>query len=310
LLKGIEEQRQAPYKKLAEKAGFLQTAKENAAKNVKAQKEVEATDPNSATTKRNAAMLYGAYGIKVPNGFTAEQTADYVAASKLQGEEKDKVLQRLRDEARDKEAARHNRAEEGQQRYATDASLEREKIAKAAAGQKPLNEQEVVKLVNQGQAIPAIDQLERLQKDVGPSGLLAPLGIHVGAEGRYHDASQNLAGAVAAGALPAARETPALMEEFKKGFPSGLTGSGRAHAAYEALRGTVQSNRDAQLAALEAAGGNPAQVAALRAQTGAAAKPATVSAAAHPQAGKALAWARANKDKPEAQEILQRLGGG
>ena len=275
LWKGIEEQRQAPYRKLAEKAGFLQTARENAAKNVKAQHEAEVTDPNSASTKRNAAMLYAAYGIKAPKGFTAEQTADYVAASKLKGEEKDKALSRLRDEARDKEAGRHNRAEEAQQRYATNATLEKERIAREAAkhATTPALAAELPKVSNISGADPAIRELMAQHAKIGPIektiSALTGGALNIGDAGKYQRLKDTKVGPLATALYPLAKgENPALLKSAEEQLPGVAGFESTAQDKLRQLKRTTAETKENFISGLEAAGLDPAQAARLRAVGG------------------------------------------
>jgi hypothetical protein len=127
--------------------------------------------------------------------------------------------------------------------------------AKAALG-KPIDTAEGVKINNALQALPALKQLQDAYRATDwrdPASIM-----------RYDALKNALAGPVAAGALPAARETPGLMEEFKGQFPGVLTRQAAGDAYFDTQNRAVRGNIEAQLAALEAGGASPAQVAVMR----------------------------------------------
>lgn len=140
---------------------------------------------------------------------------------------------------------------------------------------KPVPEQEATKIVNQTQALPAIDKLEDLQKEVPTwEGALAEIpfiGFNVGAQARYEDAKKNLGSAIAAGAAPGARENAELMKHFEEGLPKGVHTADRAHAAFDKLREATKSNAQGQVKALQAGRYDPRQVQELQRQVDAAA---------------------------------------
>jgi hypothetical protein len=123
--------------------------------------------------------------------------------------------------------------------------------AALAAGGKPIPPEVAQKITNQAEALQALDKLEALHSQIGASGYTPP-GVHVGADGRYHDALKALGPAVAAGALPLGRETPGAVEEIIKSLPSGILPHDRAKAAIDTLRESIRSNASAQLEQLKA----------------------------------------------------------
>jgi len=123
-------------------------------------------------------------------------------------------------------------------------------------GGKPIPEPVAQKLVNQAEALKALDELERLHrnihglKDKAGAAVSAASGglINVnGAQGTYNDALKQLAPAIAAGALPLGRETPGAVEEFKKSMPLGITDHDRAKAAFAQLRKSIRENAKGQV---------------------------------------------------------------
>jgi hypothetical protein len=299
---------QLPVTQLKERQGLESEATKNAAQDIGLQKEMtgaaqlrDSLNPGSDLSKR-ARLLAVAQGL-IPASYTGDYTAamheDMLKGATIQ-QAREKTAAEL---AQHKAQLKFEQNKEAREAKQGDRRLDieegRTKFEQAQKGRIP--EQEAAKIVNQTQALQALDQLEQLHKEVGITGL-SPIGNS--AKNRYDDAINALAGAVAAGALPAARETPALMEEFKKGFPGATTSHDRARLAFQRLRDTVKQNAGAQIAALKAGNYNPGQVAELERQVGAA-KPAAAPGVEHPQDEEAIAWAKANPQDPRAAKILE-----
>lgn len=237
-------------------------------------------DPNSDVSKR-ARLLAVAQGLipaSYPGEYTASMHQDMLKGADIATAAKKAQAEIAQARAQMAETSRHNRADETLKGQELGIQDKRATFEQAQKGRVP--EQEASKVVNQTQALQAIDQLEKLHGEIGVLGL-SPLGNSP--KNRYDDAVSTLSGAVAAGALPAAKESPALMEEFKKGFPDATTGSERAKLAFQRLRETVKQNAAAQVAALKAGNYNPQQVGELERQINAGPRPSPAPAGANGQ---------------------------
>lgn len=161
-----------------------------------------------------------------------------------------------RQNAANAETARHNKADEGLRQQ--ELGVQGQRLAQELNQKGRVPEQEAAKIVNQAQALKAIDELERLHGKVGRSAYVP--GVNVGQSGRYVDAVGANLPAIVAGALPQGRETPGAMEEFKKIVPSPIVPKERAKAAFDQLRQRVKENAAAQISALRAGGYKPEQI--------------------------------------------------
>jgi hypothetical protein len=228
-------------------------------------------------------MLYAAYGIKPSADFTADQTADYVAASKLKGEQREKELSRLREEARDKATEAHEKASEGLTRRGQDINLQMERergktaLAEkqlAAGAGKAIPDMMAPKLSAQADTPAIRNRLEQEYKDIGFSGLLhkIPL-IHpsVGAQAKFENDKKASAGQLGLAAFPGAKsESPELTrmaenmlpEEPSLGEMVGL--SDRGHQQFENVDRNVGRGLETTLKTLEAGGASPREIAAIR----------------------------------------------
>jgi phage gp46-like protein len=281
------EARQKPLQDLANKYNYLQQVRENKAKNAQAQRQADMGDPSSPLTKRNAAMLYAAYGIKPSADFTADQTADYVAASKLKGEQREKELSRLREEARDKATEAHEKASEGLTRRGQDINLQMERergktalaekqLAAAAAkhATTPALAAELPKVSNISGAGPAIDELMAAHKNIGPieKGISALTGgaLNIGDAGKYERLKATKVGPLATALYPLAKgENPELLKAAAAQLPDVAGFEGNAQDKLRQLKRTTGETKENFISGLEAAGLDPAQAAQLRAVGGA-----------------------------------------
>jgi hypothetical protein len=156
------------------------------------------------------------------------------------------------------EIHRHNLATEAE------AAARAKEAAAKEKEPKPVPEQEAAKVVNQTEALKALDDLEELHKTT--NGGWAALGLSPVGDtkaNRYRDAVKASIAAIAAGSAPMGKETPGLMEKIESELPGALTGRDRAHAAFDQLRARIKSNAQGQTAVLKAGGYNPEQVAEL-----------------------------------------------
>lgn len=183
-----------------------------------------------------------------------------------------------RQTAANAESARHNKADEGLRQQ--ELGVQGQRLAQELSQKGRVPEQEAAKIVNQAQALKAIDELERLHGDVGASAMVP--GVNFGASGRYADAVGANLPAIVAGALPQGRETPGAMEEFKKIVPSPIVPKERAKAAFDQLRQRVKENAAAQISALRAGGYKPEQIDELSRQASPPAAPAPAPKSAAP----------------------------
>ena len=236
-----------------------EAARQTAAENVTA----DLNDPNSAESRLPTLLAQSKHlippGMKISAtqwGLIKDSTSAQEAAEKLaMSREKD-----IRDRTSAEKIAQGNNSTS---RYVADKAYDRAMDKGGAGSEKApadVPAKTVTKLINQEQINPAIDDLEKAQANVGASGLLAPLGIHVGAEGEYNRKLNAHTPAIASGGEPDARQNVQLLEKFKKDAPAGIIPASSARQYFETLRQSTNANRDAELQALRLGKANPTQI--------------------------------------------------
>lgn len=268
----------APLQELLQKRELLgkvqadRTARETQAR------QAAAFDPDSDVTKQ-ARLLAKAQGLPTFDGFTASQLPQLLEVAKLTGDQKKDALADLRAQSAQREAARHNRSEEAQQRYATDTAAgtarnaqeitrnaAEAKAAKGANGGK-IPEAQVPKTAALAEAPDIYNQLEQAHNNVGLSGVTSflPPKYQVGAQRDYSNLAAANSGAGSLATYPGAKtESAELMHSFQNALPTGLASDEKAHEIFQTLRDRANKQFDNTVNTLEAGGTSKAEIGKLR----------------------------------------------
>lgn len=264
------------YKEQSKNAGapveqYLQRVQDTARKRAEAQQAVarDRTSPQSRLKQQALVAVTG--GLFTPEQAAALSAEDIDTAQDLVKLHADARQKAAAIAAENERAKEHNATSLHEARIRANAEIQAARERTEGKGPKPVPETEAAKIVNQQQALKALDQLEKLHGEIGITGL-SPVGNS--AFNRYRDALDALSSAVAAGMMPQGRETPAMMEEIKKSLPAGTDNAERARLAFQRAREQIRSNASGQISTLRAAGYSPDQLTEMERQAGGGGAPA------------------------------------
>lgn len=318
-----------------ELAGLQGASDEQIAATVgKQRQEAAANSPTSSVTLQAQNLMSKATGLPLTSfqGLPASQLSPlFQHVMQLPADERKEAAKNLVDKYKaDQEAktaaAGQKVTERGQniglqeEREREKGEMERAALTKqlALAQGKPIPDQMVPKIGAEVDAPALLNELRQKHANIGLSGPLSALPFvpTFGAAKEYQNAVKASAGPLGLAMYPGARsESPELTKMAMDALPKAYTLSGTAENQLGNIGRNSERALTTQLKALAAGGASPREIEAYRqqflqnsapaAQTGGA-----VPAAAHPNAAKALEWARANPRDPDAQAILARFGGG